>query len=174
MIKVVFAMLFCLLSFCPIVEATLPADYLAIGGIYLGDSSELVQSVYGEPAHKSRTAHHSLIDGIVEEYLYGKDFLITLADDKVVSLVTFGNNKLATPAGVAVGMDVNVLNSTYRTADAVWGDNTHTTTYVYHGEIPNSYLKFTVKGFTITAIGCSINFAQRRNDEANGRYEVER
>lgn len=92
---------------CSVCFAEVPASELALGGINLGASSEYVKSIYGEPTSYDKGNGTALI------YNYNGTFKIMFAGinhEYMYWLETTANNGITTPSGVAVGMNVSVLD----------------------------------------------------------------
>lgn len=96
------------LFFSSICSAEIEPSRCAIGGIRIGSTKEHVQSIYGKP---TSVQHYY--------WIYGKSFTIGFNDRTNACLEVFsnGNNGLATPDGVKVGMDASILRKTYGAED---------------------------------------------------------
>ena len=83
------------------------AEQAAIGGIAAGSSTDYIKGIYGEPNKIRIRENHS------ETWYYGDTFQIDFINGKVSSVVSSGNNGLATPAGITVGMKKSKMTSNY-------------------------------------------------------------
>ena len=90
-------------------EKFLSSDSAAIGGITTGSSGEYVKSIYGDP-NKIRVSENS--QGVVTWY-YGDTFQIDFTNGLASAVVSSGNNGLATPDGISVGMKKSKITSKY-------------------------------------------------------------
>ena len=98
------------ISICSAAKA-FNADQAAIGGISVGSSTEYIKGIYGEP--NSIRVDEDSQDKSVQTWYYGDTFLIDFVNGIVSGVITSGNNGLATPAGVSVGMKKKVMTSKY-------------------------------------------------------------
>ncbi len=90
---------------CTICFAEIPSSEVALGGIQLGSSPEYVKSVYGEPTSYDKGNSDSII------YNYNGTFKLMFASGKYMYwMETTANNGIKTPSGIAVGMNVSVLD----------------------------------------------------------------
>ena len=130
---IVLMLMFCVSSVC---MARIPQDQVAVGGIGYGSSREYVESIYGKPTSEKRVYDKNKRLHIVA--MYGKYLHIyyDLKDNTIVDLSYYGDNSLATPAGVTCGMDLSVLRNIYGTADNIYSAHGGTI-YVYAGTESN-------------------------------------
>ena len=107
-------LLFCILclniSICSAARV-FNADQAAIGGISIGSSTEYIKGIYGEP--NSIHVDEDSKDTDSQTWYYGDTFLIDFINGIASCVVTSGNNGLATPAGVSVGMKKKEMTSKY-------------------------------------------------------------
>ena len=86
-------------------SANISQDEVALGGIKLGATPEYVKSVYGEPSSYINLPNNGII------YNYNDTFKIYFANLKYMYwMETLSNNGIATPSGVAVGMNASILD----------------------------------------------------------------
>lgn len=127
-------------------------NQLALGGIHLGDSIDYVKSIYGKP----RIARFNNNNPAYYEYDYGNGLLIKFWNESnpkdVVDILVSERNGFATPAGIEVGMDADILLKLYGKPDAHHARNViHYWTY-YSSENSMQYLQFTIMTEKITEI----------------------
>lgn len=89
----------------------LNVDQAAIGGISVGSSTEYIKGIYGEPNSIRVDEESQGTDS--QTWYYGDTFHIDFVNGMVYGVVTSGNNGLATPAGVTVGMKKKAMKSKY-------------------------------------------------------------
>lgn len=89
----------------------LNVDQAAIGGISIGSRTEYIKGIYGEP--NSIRIDEGSQDTESQTWYYGDTFHIDFVNGMVSSVVTSGNNGLATPAGITVGMKKKAMKSKY-------------------------------------------------------------
>lgn len=136
------------LFFSSICSAEIEPSRCAIGGIRIGSTKEHVQSIYGKP---TSVQHYY--------WIYGKSFTIGFNEHSNTCLEIFcnGNNGLATPDGVKVGMDASILRKTYGAEDLAAKDydsNDDVKVYYVPGVKQPEMLVFWVKEGKITTMGC--------------------
>ena len=101
------------------VEAAIPNEKMALGGIQCTNSIDSVKSIYGNPENVT-----TLPDGEIK-YTWGNSFfVITDKHGNVVQVMTTANNGIKTPDGIHVGMQVEVnpptaLRSVYGKEDSI-------------------------------------------------------
>ena len=109
------------------VQASVPQDALAAGGIAYGASESYVRSIYGAP-REVETKYDSMYAGShVTEWEYGSDFDITFVDGFVRRIEVGASNGIRTKDDIAVGSDLNALIAAYGQPDAIHGDD-----YIYY------------------------------------------
>ena len=108
--KILFVTMCCIIMLAGTAMASVPTSELSIGGIGIGSSGNYVRSVYGNPDNIK------LYDW-GESWTYGS-FELVLEKNAVLSLRSTGNNGLATPAGLAVGMKYSDAYNLYGKADS--------------------------------------------------------
>lgn len=136
------------LFFSSICSAEIEPSRCAIGGIRIGSTKEHVQSIYGKP---TSVQHYY--------WIYGKSFTIGFNEHSNTCLEIFcnGNNGLATPDGVKVGMDASILHKVYGTEDLAAKDyysNDDVKVYYSPGTDQHEMLVFWVKDGKIKTMGC--------------------
>lgn len=140
------------LLFASPLSGKLPPDQLSLGGIQLGDSIDYVYSIYGKPhvarINKDNPAYY--------EYDYKNGLLIKFWNEStpknVVDIQVTERNGFATPAGIEVGMDSDVLLELYGNPDNHRVRNViHYWTY-YNREDSYQYMRFTIIADKITEI----------------------
>ncbi len=91
-------------------SAHIATEEIALGGIPAGVSFEYMKSVYGEPEGNTEK-------GSEYQYRYGDSVFLFVLGNKVMSIKTTANNGFATPAGIAVGMNISAAEKAYGKAD---------------------------------------------------------
>jgi len=127
--------------------ANIAADEIALGGLVPNTPMSVVKKIYGQPLSYYR-GHAD----------YGNGFTIyTMGGNEAWSISTTQNNGIATPAGVIVGMNADVLNRVYGKADSLEKDNTFGG-YIYHYYSPDltRHLQIYVKDDIITRLECHV------------------
>ncbi len=128
-IEKIAAMLFMLLlPFC-VASAKIPAVMVGVGGLSPYSAMEYVLGVYGEPAYKTTLGNGEQL------FTYGNKVTLYFATEKKLNFVFKGKDEgredafllrrvdvvdyppMATPQGVAAGMDEEVLTETYGKPD---------------------------------------------------------
>ncbi|MBF1691404.1 MAG: hypothetical protein HXO84_01515 [Selenomonas sp.] len=108
------------------VQASVPQDALAAGGIAYGASESYVRSIYGAP-REVETKYDSMYAGShVTEWEYGSDFDITFVDGVVRQIEVGARN-------IMVGSDLSALIAAYGQPDVIHGDD-----YIYRVDGDNS------------------------------------
>ncbi|MBR1396198.1 MAG: hypothetical protein IJ563_01515 [Selenomonadaceae bacterium] len=117
--KSIYILIFCIIfinsSICAAMKS-IKVEQAAIGGIAVNSSAEYIKSIYGDPNKmrssviKNSTDNQSIQ---AETWYYGDTFQIDLVDGVAVSVVSSGNNGLATPDGITVGMKKRNMTSKY-------------------------------------------------------------
>ena len=142
--SLLFNTLLTLLMLSSVSSATVSPNQLSLGGIHLGDSIDYVYSIYGKPhaarLYKDNPAYY--------EYDYQNGLLIKFWNEStpknVVDIQVTERNGFATPAGVEVGMNSDVLLNLYGKPDNHRARNVfHYWTY-YNREDSSQYLRFTI------------------------------
>lgn len=106
--------------------AKIPSSQFALGGITLGCDTSYVRNIYGAPNSVStiKKGYRGFI------YTYGSTFYIWFYDSGSSFLIgTKGNNGIATPAGITVGMNSSILWSIYGSPDKLSNG-----TFIYFGD----------------------------------------
>ena len=115
------------------VQASVPQDALAAGGISYGASESYVRSIYGAP-REVETKYDSVYAGShVTEWEYGSDFDITFVDGVVWQIEVGARNGIYTQDNITVGSDLSALIAAYGQPDAIHGDD-----YIYRVDGDNS------------------------------------
>ncbi len=91
---------------------SIPREDVALGGIPLNATEEYVRSVYGAPDDISYKTDGAF--GKTRKFVYGTSFFVTFNNrDKVIDVMSNGNNGLKTPPGFAVGMPMSEVKAHY-------------------------------------------------------------
>lgn len=115
------------------VQASVPQDALAAGGISYGASESYVRSIYGAP-REVETKYDSMYAGShVTEWEYGSDFDITFVDGVVRQIEVGARNGIYTQDNITVGSDLSALIAAYGQPDVIHGDD-----YIYRVDGDNS------------------------------------
>ena len=110
----------CLIFFlCLVISSTcfadIPYERVALGGIQFGTTMERVKSIYGEPDKIEHSYNYFYSDNIAIHY-YGYTLIVEYnSENTVVMIDSYGENDIATPDGVKVGMNKNILSKIYGT-----------------------------------------------------------
>ena len=91
-------------------SAHIATEEIALGGIPAGGSFEYMKSVYGEPERNTEKGSHY-------QYRYGDSVFLFVLGDKVMSIKVTADNGFATPAGIAVGMNISDAVKAYGNPD---------------------------------------------------------
>lgn len=129
--------------------AKVPDAQISLGGIVPGVTLNSVKVIYGEPV-PSR-------DG--ETLLFSNGIVIKVDDDfsgivEEVSIYS-ANDKIATPAGIAVGMKDSALNAAYGSADDVDYEYDGVE-YTYYSDDMKKKMEFKVKDNVVVKIKCEL------------------
>lgn len=93
----------------------IPKEDVALGGIPLNVSEEYVRSVYGAPDDISYKTDGGF--GKTKKFAYGTSFYVTFDNrNRVIDVMSNGNNGLKTPPGFAVGMPMSEVKAYYGSA----------------------------------------------------------
>ena len=127
--------------------AKVPDAQISLGGIVPGVTLNSVKAIYGEPV-QSR-------DG--ETWIFSNGMVIKVDDDfpEIVEevVVYSANGKIATTAGIAVGMKDTALNVAYGSADEVEYEYDGVE-YTYYSDDMNKKMEFKVKDNVVVKIKC--------------------
>ncbi len=89
----------------------MPTSEMAIGGVTPGSPLSYVESIYGSP---DRT--ENIVNNQHRQYeaYWGKGYKMkVLSNGNVNEITTYANNGLGTPAGLAVGQNIQVMYDLY-------------------------------------------------------------
>lgn len=127
--------------------ASVPNEAIAIGGIAPGASVEEAKAAFGAPVFEQKHGM-TFANGVVID--------MKKRTPNIVHEIEAENGcTAATPAGVQVGMSVDVLNEIYGEADRIeieFGD----TEYKYYSHDRSLKMEFEVENGIITKIECEI------------------
>ena len=94
----------------------LPQERMALGGIHVGDTMEIVKSILGDPDSKDY-GYSQMAEKKVATWAYGNSASIYFFESEgeyYVQIVKVdADNGFATPDGIKVGMDENALKKAY-------------------------------------------------------------
>ena len=129
-------------------SAFISTDKIAIGGVRPGMTQEDLIRIAGQPDEK--TVDH-------ENWYYYNVFAVEFDDDTgLIGEVKTRYNTVATPDGVFVGYNENVLTKIYGTADKVKRKK-NSIEYTYYSADYSRKLKFQTVNGIISKISCEID-----------------
>lgn len=123
--------------------AAIPSSSIALGDIKPGDNVKVAEYKFGTPNVNGDKFYFA--NGVVVE--------IDKSGGSLIEEINTKSSKVATPAGVCVGMSEEVLNDHYGTADKVEIEN-YETEYKYLSTDKTKRLTFTVIDGVIRKIEC--------------------
>jgi len=129
-------------------SATVANDKIALGGIRPGMTQEDLIRIAGQPDEK--TVDH-------EDWYYYNGFKVEFDEDTgLIEKINTRYNTVATPDGVFVGYNADILTKIYGTADKVKTKHNETI-YTYYSDDYSCEMKFKVIGGSIVKITCEFN-----------------
>ncbi len=133
------------LAFSSICSATVSPDKIAIGRAVPGMTVDQLISIYGQPVSR-----HG-------DDLIFRDFKVELDDDNpgIIESIETRSGAVATPDGVKVGQDAEILSRVYGQADKI-DDDWKKTEYEYFSDDRTMKIEFTVKNGVIAKIECKV------------------
>lgn len=110
-ICVLFTMILICFSFA--ICQALPESEMAVGGITLSASKDIVKGIYGEPTKIEYLKAKYATSESNEMWTYGDSYKIFFLNEYVMSIQTDKNNGITTPAGIPVGSDIRSIFKYY-------------------------------------------------------------
>lgn len=89
----------------------MPTSEMAIGGVTPGSPLSYVENIYGNPDRTEK-----VVNNLYRQYeaYWGKGYKMkVLSNGNVNAITTYANNGLGTPAGLAVGQNIQVMYDLY-------------------------------------------------------------
>ena len=127
--------------------ASVPNEEIAIGGIAPGASVEDAKAAFGDPVFTKKNGMTFSNGVVIDTKKHAPGVVHEIEADEHCTA--------ATPAGVTVGMNVDVLNEKYGEADRIeieFGD----TEYKYYSHDRSLKMEFEVENGVITKIECEV------------------
>lgn len=124
--------------------AALPSSAIGLGGVAPGDSVEVAKYKFGVPNVRGDKFYFS--NGVVVEVDEHQQGIIEELNTKV--------SDVATPAGVRVGMNENVLNEHYGAADEIEKGHGSDVEYKYYSLDGKKKMTFKIYNGVIQKIEC--------------------
>ena len=129
-------------------SAVIATDKIAIGGIQPGMTQEELIRIAGQPDEKS-------VDR--DDWYYHNGFVVEFdRDTGLIEEIKTRYNTVATPDGVFVGYNENILTEIYGTADKVKRKD-NSITYTYYNADHSRQIKFTTINGIIKKISCELD-----------------
>ena len=139
----------------------LPHERMALGGIHVGDTMDIVKSTLGVPDSQD-LGYSQMSESNVATWKYGASVTIHFFESKGEYYVQIVNvdadNGFATPDGIKVGMDENALRRAYGEPEVYLSSKNGEGQYRYRND-RHSMIEFVfqVKDGKITHIGLGFN-----------------
>lgn len=133
----------------PVLAMAIDIEQIAIGGITPGSTFDYAESIYGQP-DRSKVWHAATADRRRMKAMYwGNGFSIDYYQDMSGQLfasriTVYSKNGLGTPAGLAVGQNIQTMYDLYGNPDNVWPIYDKTDTFMIacdYGYHPNGMKK---------------------------------
>ena len=141
--------------------ASLPQERMALGGIHVGDTSEVVKSILGEP-DSQEYGYSQMTEKKFAIWEYGNSATIHYFENNgeyFVQIVKVNaDNGFATPDGIKVGMSEKVLKQVYGEPYFYVSSHNGSGQYRYRNDLHNQIeFVFQIKNGKITNIGLGFN-----------------
>ena len=129
-------------------SAVIATDKIAIGGIQPGMTPEELIKIAGQPDRKSHDK---------DEWYYDGAFKVEFNDHTgLIDEIKTRYNTVATPDGIFVGYNENILTQIYGTADKVKRKDNYIV-YTYYNADHSRQIKFTTTNGIIDKISCELD-----------------